>query len=523
MYRVIIVEDEFIVRFGIRSMIDWEKVGLQVAGEAANGREALELIRQNPPDILITDIKMPVMDGIALIEEVRSSGYTMKIIILSNLDEFHYAQRAIRHGVSEYLIKSDMMPRDFEQALMNVKNDLDLKGDGGAANGQASKLQPARKEKLLLRLIEGVLLDEEELAALQELRAPACLLHLLIKTTEHGFVERQQLIQHALQGIGADNAANIVLFADQAGGMNVLLPLPAGVASGTSEGWARRQAERIVAYLADQDGLVCTIGVSGTISHWEQMSQAYKQATAAARQSMFQGIGKVIAYSGLAEAKEMSLEPIKVNSAQIHAFLYAFQTKELRDYVAGLFDQLASRQDPDLAQIISFELLMILTGVWPEVSNDQQHVLQLKKQYFDQLSRLETVEQSSEFFIQAFGDLQQHMIHIYNSDRNSIIKATQYIQQHYHQDISLQSMSNFVHLSKNYFANLFKKEVGESFLEYVTNVRIEKAKALLAGDMKAADVGMMVGIQDPKYFSKVFKKIAGVSPSEYRSLVKEDK
>jgi two-component system response regulator YesN len=191
--------------------------------------------------------------------------------------------------------------------------------------------------------------------------------------------------------------------------------------------------------------------------------------------------------------------------------------------VGSLFDQLGKRKDPDLVQIISLELLMILTSMWPDVSNDQDQVLHLKKQYFDQLSKLETIKQSREWFIQAFAELQDHMIRIYNSDRNSIVKATQYIQQHYQQEISLQSISQFVHLSKNYFANLFKKEVGESFLEYVTRVRIEKAKVLLAGEMKAAEVGQLVGISDPKYFSKVFKKITGATPSEYRSLVKEDK
>ena len=164
---------------------------------------------------------------------------------------------------------------------------------------------------------------------------------------------------------------------------------------------------------------------------------------------------------------------------------------------------------------------MILTTLWPDVSKDAEQVLELKKQYFDELSMLETLEQSRLWFMQAFETLVEHMIEMYNSDRNSIIKATQYIQQYYDQEITLQSISRLVHLSKNYFANLFRKEVGESFLEYLTRIRIEKAKILLTGELKAGDVGTWVGIQDPKYFSKVFKKITGVSPSEYRGLVRK--
>lgn len=100
MFRVIIVEDEYIVRFGIRSMIDWEKLGLTVMGEASNGQEALELMSKDMPDILITDIKMPLMDGIALISEVRKINPHMKILILSNVEDFGYAKEAIRNGVS---------------------------------------------------------------------------------------------------------------------------------------------------------------------------------------------------------------------------------------------------------------------------------------------------------------------------------------------------------------------------------------------------------------------------------------
>jgi Response regulator containing CheY-like receiver domain and AraC-type DNA-binding domain len=527
MYRVMIVEDEFIVRYGIRSMIDWEKVGLEVTGEAANGKEALELIRQAPPDILITDIKMPVMDGIQLIEEVRNNGYSVKVIILSNLEEFQYAQKAIRYGVSEYMIKSDMMPRDFERVLRNVKASLDSVGEDSGIHAKAAIIDPARKEKLLLGLIEGGGCEEGEAGAvvgeaeLAGLHMPAYLLHILIHSTDLGLLEKQHVIHEAMEHIGSDRI--FAVFADKQGELNILLPIPLDKAAGSDEKWAKQLAERILSHLAEVYGLVCTIGISGRACQWTELSKAYSQASEAAKQRMFAGIGKAITYTELAGAREEDGAPIKVSQAYVHTLLYGLQTKELNEYVGGLFDQLERRQDPDLVQIISFELLMILTNIWPDVSNDQHHVLQLKKQYFDQLSRLETIEQSRDWFIRAFSELQEHMIRIYNSDRNSIVKATQYIQQHYQQEISLQSISHFVHLSKNYFANLFKKEVGESFLEYVTRVRIEKAKVLLTGEMKTADVGQLVGIQDPKYFSKVFKKITGATPSEYRSLVKEDK
>lgn len=265
---------------------------------------------------------------------------------------------------------------------------------------------------------------------------------------------------------------------------------------------------------------------------------AYVQAAGAARMKLFMGTGRVLVHGSdelLAQGAQSNaaqlqliqsgttLTPsLQISSHQIQSMVYAFQSGELEEYLERLFDQLAMRRDAELVQIISLELLMILTTLWPDVSKDAEQVLELKKQYFDELSKLETLEESRGWFRQAFQALVAHMKEMYNSDRNSIIKATQYIQQYYHQEITLQSISGLVHLSKNYFANLFRKEVGESFLEYLTRIRIEKAKTLLTGELKAGDIGSLVGIQDPKYFSKVFKKITGVSPSEYRALVRKE-
>lgn len=281
-------------------------------------------------------------------------------------------------------------------------------------------------------------------------------------------------------------------------------------------------SEELIGSLSAQYGWTATIGLSGVNGQWAELKNAYVQAVEAARQKLFMGSGRVLVHgSEELKAQVPPLEALQISSRQIQSMVYAFQSRELEEYLNQLFGQLAVRRDADLVQIISLELLMILTTLWPDVSRDAEQVLELKKQYFDELSMLETLEQSRLWFMQAFEALVEHMIEMYNSDRNSIIKATQYIQQYYDQEITLQSISRLVHLSKNYFANLFRKEVGESFLEYLTRIRIEKAKTLLTGELKAGDVGTLVGIQDPKYFSKVFKKITGVSPSEYRGLVRK--
>ncbi|MBP1964233.1 response regulator [Paenibacillus aceris] len=521
MFRVIIVEDEYIVRFGIRSMIDWEKLGLTVIGEASNGQEALELMSKEMPDILITDIKMPLMDGIALISEVRKINPYMKILILSNIEDFGYAKEAIRNGVSEYLIKSDMMPRDFEQALLKVKEAIEITSPAGAES-QEPAVEPMWKEKLLRELAEGT---QREISNLQSTlgyprSSPFYLLHLDKVATDLGVVEGQAALCKIIESLLQTRELAYEVFPDRQGKMNMLLLL-SGMPHWQGQKVSREIAEAILAQFHALYGMGYTIGISAEFRELKELHASYEQAKAAVKYKMFAGSGKVIAYgTDYVPGQSGVTEPIKISTNHIHSMVYAFQAKELQTYLEELFEQLDARKDYDIVQIISLELLIMLTTLWSDVSSDQMSIMQLKKQYFDQLSKLETLGQSKAWFMGAFDALLQHMIQIYNSDRNSIIKATQFIQQYYQQEISLQSIANLVHLSKNYFANLFKKEMGESFLEYLTRIRIEKAKSLLTGELKTADIGHLVGIADPKYFSKVFKKIAGVSPSEYRSRAK---
>jgi two-component system response regulator YesN len=530
MHRIIIVEDEFIVRYGIRSMINWETIGMEVTGEASNGREALELMATGLPDILITDIKMPVMDGIELIAEVRRLSADIKIIILSNLEDFQYAKEAIKHSVSEYMIKSDMMPRDFELVLLKLKESLEAVQKNTAVHSQGVHPEPVHKESFLMDLIDrGPVqgqIDRHKLtqAGLTDSR-PLYLLHICLSSgVEPRYGQGQTVIRSMLEQIWNENTLDYEIFPDRQGELNIIVTtdLTAKPAVADRIDLLRSCSEELIQCLSRRCGWTATIGISGVIRQWTEVKDAYAQAVDAAKQKLFMGNGRVLIH-GSDELLAQVAPPhaLQISSHQIQSMVYAFQSRELTEYLEQLFGQLAVRRDADLVQIISLELLMILTTLWPDVSRDAEQVLELKKQYFDELAMLETLEQSRLWFMQAFEALVQHMKDVYHSDRNSIIKATQYIQQYYYQEITLQSISRLVHLSKNYFANLFRKEVGESFLEYLTRIRIEKAKTLLTGELKAGDVGTLVGIQDPKYFSKVFKKITGVSPSEYRVLVRK--
>ena len=124
-YKVLIVEDEVLVRGGLKSVIGWEKLGMEIIGDAANGKQALEIYEADKPDIILTDIKMPVMDGLELIARIREKDEKTKIVILTCYEEFEYLQEAMRMGVSDYISKLRMKPAEIEAAMEKLKRELD--------------------------------------------------------------------------------------------------------------------------------------------------------------------------------------------------------------------------------------------------------------------------------------------------------------------------------------------------------------------------------------------------------------
>lgn len=161
MYKVLIVDDEHLVRYGIKAMIDWESIGFKVVGEAGNGKEGLLAFEELAPDVVISDIKMPVMDGMELIGQVRSLDKQAKLILLTCLEDFDYAQQALRLGTTDYLIKSDMMPKDLERVMSNLKTALDEErtGSGHRLEQQAgeSPAESGAADTLLMGLANGTL------------------------------------------------------------------------------------------------------------------------------------------------------------------------------------------------------------------------------------------------------------------------------------------------------------------------------------------------------------------------------
>jgi two-component system response regulator YesN len=531
MYKVLIVDDEHLVRYGIKAMIDWESIGFQVIGEAGNGMEGLQAFEALAPDVVMTDIKMPVMDGMEMIAEIRALDRQAKLILLTCLEDFDYAQKALRLGTTDYLIKSNMMPQDMERVMLNLKIALDEeRGDGAGMDVPGDR--PAKQEKmsadtLLMGLAHGTLsashVTESKLhaAGLAHLQGGLALLHIGLDYMEElsRRLPESELIQlHArssemirdicmAQGYGSEP------FSASSGEWNVLLKA-ASMNTATSLG------EKLISRLGEIWGTSVTVGVSGGFESLTELRDAYMQAEHGYRLKLFLGCGKVIRPDTLPSFASANL-PAPVMNKKLNDFLYSLDKNAVRDYMSHIFEDAEARLDVERAQLISIELLLNLTNMYSELTNDHEWLYERKKELYDQIKELETLEDRKRWLVQAYEELIGKMSSVYSSNQGAIPKVIAYIEQNYEQELSLLVISQQVHLSKNYLANLFKKETGEGLIDYITRVRIDRAKALLRStELKSGEIGPKVGIADAKYFSKLFKKMTGVTPSEYRDAVR---
>lgn len=528
MYKVLIVDDEHLVRFGIKAMIDWEGLGFQVVGEAGNGKEGLALFEELTPDVVISDIKMPVMDGMEFISQVRALDKMTKLILLTCLEDFDSAQRALRLGTTDYLIKSDMMPKDLEQVMLRLKGVLDEERLVGGFSKEERRaedaaVEPIAPDTLLMGLAHGTLssdhVTEAKLyaAGLSQWEGQLMLLYtgvdymekLSKRLPEGGLASLHtrgvELIRAACSAAGYDS----MQFSGSVGEWNVLLR-----EAGSRE--ASRLGADIITRFAEEWDVSVTVGAGSPFQSMSNLREAFAQAESRYKLKLFLGCGIVIDEHSR-QPSEPEGTPASMMNKKLNEYLYSLDIEAMQQYVLRIFDDAEARLDYERAQLISIELLLNLTAMYSELTNDHEWLYERKKELYDQIKGLETLEDMKRWFVEVYEELIRKVRSVYSRDQGAIPKVIAYIDQHYDQELSLQVLSQHVHLSKNYLANLFKKETGEGIVDYITKVRLERAKALLRStDLRSGEICLKVGIPDSKYFSKLFKKLEGITPSEYR-------
>lgn len=524
--KVMIVEDEEVLLNGLAKMIRRIDPRFQIAATASNGLDALRQLESAGPELIITDIRMPGMDGIELLREVRNRRPDVQTVILSGYNDFEYARQGIQVGCAEYLLK----PPDFKELsrlLTEISNKVEANRKREKEMGRKSALIRQNRQTLrrqfLNRLISGgePFTDRANHTWLEEAKSLDILIQpnqkyrlLMIRFAQSDgkretYSHRdQKLIEFAALNIVEETTGYCPCFYDDYGHLIVLHPAE-------EERSSKALCKQIQHLLLQYVKLFASIGFS-TSHDISMMPAAYREARMALMYHLVAGPGVLTSYTQLL----MNGDPdFQTFVDQLSALESSGNLRVTIDRLDDWYNQLVKTELPvkDIEPLLSRIKLSFL-NLADRWLNSADFAVQGGKaavlRQIDEADSVYTMYRSLQLALRSMDDGGGKI------ENRAVAQAIKYMNENYRQDVSLPSISGEVYMNPAYFSVLFKKTTGKSVVEYLTDIRMVKAKELLKQlDLKTYQVAEAVGYDNAAYFSTLFKKHTGMTPQEYRNTI----
>lgn len=533
MLKVFLVEDESFIREGLRDNIPWEQYGYSFVGEASDGEMALPLIRKAKPDVLITDIKMPFMDGIALSKVVHAELPQTKIIIISGYDDFEYARQAIEVGVEQYLLKP-ITKLTLRKTLTELKEKIEQESTNDdfqlRYQNEMQEYEQFGRRHFFERVLHGELSVQEiyEEAAKQSIDLSASQFNLMFfslqessrlsgEELENADYKREELLHFFMR------YPQYVLFSWNVNRYGILIKSEAGQMDELTEK-ALKQIRRVCE--AEDSPFNWYVTIGNSVERLSLLPDCYQTVSHYFAYRFILPDMHIFTEETLADhLSEKDNTGLKnVDSAQmdpeiIKDFLSSGSMGEIRDFVSGYLakikDVLESRMFRDYVTLnIRFTVMAFVDSL--------DNVDDEAKKRLDEFEIKGNL--SFEDLTAFFSDMLQTALEIRDQENNNqsghVLKlALAYIDAHYcEESLSLNEVAAKAGVSPNHLSAVFSQSMQKTFIEHITNKRMDKAKKLLkTTSIPTGSVAAEVGYKDPRYFSFVFKKTQGLSPREYRA------
>lgn len=520
LYKVFFVEDELVTREGIRDNVNWRANGFEFCGEASDGEMALPLLQHSKPDVLITDIKMPFMDGLQLSKIVRERMPWVKIIILSGHDEFEYAQKAINLGVTDYLLKPVTVQK-LHQVLQNLAPQLDRerkeRENLEKLQEQMEENRGMLRERLLLKLLVGAVSPAEAIEKGQLLGLDLiarCYLVVILKTelgdrSEPFDYDEYQRVQQIVAGLVENNPDIFCLKKDWEELVLVL--------KGNTPEYLEEERDILLAQI-DQEiqktRYQLAIGVGAPKKRMADLHQSFVEALVSIQNAADQE------KQDARQAVDRS-ELLKVDKSAVDNYLRCGTREDFNEFFDAFIRPLGETALKSylIKNYIFVDVVLATAQLVHELGGKIDQVIPELDSIETILANIKTIEQLREQAQKILASALVFRDRQSNSQYTSLIqRAKEFIESHYQNpDLHLDDVAAQVNLSPSHFSLVFSQEACQTFKEYLTEVRIKKAKELLRSTaLRAADIADQVGYNDPHYFSATFKKNTGLSPTEFR-------
>lgn len=540
MYRVMIVDDEPLILAGIASLLDWKEYGCEISGKAANGQQALKLMEEQKPDIVITDIKMPGMDGIGFMKAVKERGWDDVIfILLTNLEEFSLARQALSLGAVEYLVKMELTEEKLADSLKLAMERREMKRKAEAAGTAVT----VSREEAVRGYIEKLLTDggtfsggassgnaSEASAQNQGEGYDSCLRRpvLAIISFNYGYEGFSSDFTREDQKKVISFAENIIeqmvkgyfdhscLVRRELNSL-VLVMSTDGIEDYREQ--IRSLGEKIISVVKDYFEVSVSVAVSSKKESLGEFGALLYEAMSATNHYFYHSLDPVVFYSEECETSarhtgSFHIGFLKKDLSQAVALNDSGRLEEILDQVACLLRE----HNPSRQQAVNAcaNLYFFLSSFFED---GEEPDFPYEVNIMEKLGRLGTLGQ----IIQWINWFKEAVSRILERRRDTRVDkiaemVREYVMEHYKERITLGQAAEALNISQGYLSTAFKKQSGESFTNYVSAIKIEKAKELIASHQYMMyEVSDLLGFDTPFYFSKVFKKVTGMSPKEYEA------
>lgn len=536
MIKVVIADDEVKVCQLICNLVDWQSVDMEIVGVAYNGVEALELVETLQPDLVITDIRMPGYDGLEMIKRGKQIKEDIDFIIISGYSHFEYAQSAIKYGVSDYLLKPinknelldtlDKIRQKHRQKAKQLSNEEQLRI---RLQSDINKLRSGFFTEILLRKsVKKENIDIDKLNEDYHFKfEPGYFQVFIVKVDceykdiyESGIKKLQEKIAKILRGLLKHECFDIEIYFQNS---RVYCILNYGINN-------KKIIRKILKVCLDEilmqknifDRTEFTIGLGIAVEDIKQLSDSLKTAEWAIYQRLIDGTGKLLKSTEIHKTSE-NRDALMANlTKSMEKPLEVLNSKDVIAAIDSLKERVLNQSNISGQEI--FYLVVDACKIYIMLFRKYQFNIDNAECFYNTFYlNADLCGSVSGLFAYLSKVISESMGIIIEdkkqADRKPICIAKQYIQQNYMKPITLKNVSSFVGFNDSYFCYLFKKESGKNFLEYLSEVRMNKAKELLKEtNLCISNICEMVGYTDLKYFRKNFKRYTGLRPNEYRKL-----
>lgn len=521
MYKVLIVDDEMIVRHAVKTLIRWEGSRFTYSGSASSGASALKMVREQHPDIVITDIKMPEMDGIELIKQLMASGFDGEILVLSNFNDFELVREALKCGAHDYMLKLTLKSDNFMQTLNEIASKLDeKKRQPGVALTVERKDQTNRIHDLLLALRDSV--DAAQLPGLSpevasELLPPGHGVTLFaIQVDTAGEKRDETSLTRALSQLWSDiypGSSWQCTVAEEERRFLLAAAYPADTQTVEPAEMPGRIASLAAMYYSLNVDIVYGKPAFGLEELIDEMRRCRKARTLL----FYQEAGRVCL-------------PSDTEAAEYDPAYERMESEWTEDIRTGRPEFAAEWEQRALRLIREGAARRLLPRVVKRTICEAMWTLSRKpgleqRREFDPslwLERITGAASDTELLMIA-SELSQEVLALAESgialraNRPEIRKALAYLEEHYAKPVSIRDVASHVNLSETYLCQIFKTQTGKSIMTYLNELRMAKAYELLSsGQLLVKEAAAEVGIHDPFYFNRLFKKHFGIAPKHVK-------